>query len=69
MGGGMGGFGAGAGMGNQAQPQAQAQPEIVYREQLSQLNAMGFSDAQQNIAALVATGGNVEAAVSRLVGG
>jgi hypothetical protein len=29
--------------------------------------AMGFNDAAANIAALVATGGNVEAAIDRLV--
>ena len=30
---------------------------------------MGFTDAQANIRALVATGGNVQAAVNRLLGG
>jgi len=45
------------------------QPEILYREQLAQLNSMGFTDAQANIQALVATGGNVSAAVDRIVSG
>ena len=45
------------------------QPEILYRDQLSQLNNMGFTDAQANIQALIATGGNVEAAVDRLLQG
>merc|ERR1711971_493718 len=53
----------------QQQPQANVQPEIVYRDQLSQLNSMGFSDAAANIAALIATGGNVQAAIDRLLQG
>ena len=43
------------------------QPEILYRDQLSQLNSMGFNDAQANIQALIATGGNVQAAIDRLL--
>ena len=42
-------------------------PEILYRDQLAQLNAMGFTDAAANIQALIATGGNVNAAVERLL--
>ena len=45
------------------------QPAILYRDQLSQLNAMGFTDAEANIQALIATGGNVQAAVDRLLQG
>ena len=45
------------------------QPEILYRDQLSQLNSMGFTDAAANIRALIATGGNVQAAIDRLLGG
>jgi len=51
---------------NQSQSQ-QVQPEILYREQLSKLNTMGFTDAEKNIAALVATGGNVNAAIDRIL--
>merc|ERR1712173_183559 len=43
-------------------------PEEKYATQLSQLEQMGFSNKQNNIAALVATGGNLNAAVDRLVG-
>jgi len=41
-------------------------PEILYASQLRQLNEMGFTNAQANINALIATGGNIEAAVDRL---
>lgn len=44
-------------------------PEILYRDQLAQLNGMGFTDAQANINALIQTGGNIEAAIDRLLGG
>lgn len=71
MGGGMGNFGQGmGGFGQQgAFGQPAVQPAIVYREQLAQLNAMGFTNAEQNIRALVNTGGNIEAAVDRLISG
>jgi len=42
-------------------------PEILYREQLSQLNELGFVDFEANINALVSTGGNVQAAINRLL--
>jgi len=51
----------------QQQQQQQVRPEILYRAQLSALNEMGFYDAERNIAALIATGGNVQAAVERLL--
>eukprot|EP01083_Nonionella_stella_P144073 449108_1 len=44
-----------------------SQPE--YSNQLSQLNAMGFMDANANIQALVAARGNVLAAIEMLLGG
>ncbi len=44
-------------------------PEERYSNQLSQLNAMGFSDNAANIRALVASQGNVSAAVERLISG
>lgn len=44
-------------------------PAIIYRDQLNQLTNMGFSDSEANIRALVATGGDVNAAVERLLSG
>ncbi len=44
-------------------------PEVQYSNQLAQLNAMGFSDQSANIRALVASQGNVNAAVERLING
>mmetsp|Transcript_49685 Transcript_49685/g.82457 ORF Transcript_49685/g.82457 Transcript_49685/m.82457 type:complete len:403 (-) Transcript_49685:417-1625(-) len=44
-------------------------PEIRYSTQISQLCDMGFFDAEANLRALVATGGNVNAAVERLLSG
>ncbi|KAL3525184.1 hypothetical protein ACH5RR_013556 [Cinchona calisaya] len=43
-------------------------PEELYATQLSQLREMGFFDTQENIRALIATAGNVHAAVERLLG-
>ncbi|GMP26954.1 hypothetical protein CsSME_00003170 [Camellia sinensis var. sinensis] len=43
-------------------------PEAQYATQLSQLQEMGFFDTQENIRALIATAGNVHAAVERLLG-
>ncbi|KAK4490465.1 hypothetical protein RD792_001142 [Penstemon davidsonii] len=43
-------------------------PEEQYATQLVQLTEMGFFDAQENIRALIATAGNVNAAVERLLG-
>merc|ERR1712176_1344958 len=57
------------GMQQPQQQQANVQPAILYRDQLSQLNAMGFTDAEANIQALIATGGNVQAAIDRLLQG
>ncbi|EEY67806.1 ubiquitin family protein, putative [Phytophthora infestans T30-4] len=44
-------------------------PEEMYASQLTQLNDMGFSNRDQNIRALQATFGNVQAAVDRLLSG
>ena len=44
-------------------------PEIRFQTQLSQLNEMGFFDADENIRALLATGGNVNAAIEKLLNG
>lgn len=43
-------------------------PEQLYASQLGQLAEMGFIDTQENIRALSAVGGNVQAAVERLLG-
>ncbi|GAA6024458.1 hypothetical protein JCM11491_001157 [Sporobolomyces phaffii] len=60
--GGFGGFGGGA----NASSTPQAPPEERFATQLEQMQAMGFSDASRNVRALLAAGGNVEAAVSYL---
>ena len=45
-----------------------ANPGQLYAAQLQTLTEMGFFDADANLRALVATGGNVQAAVERLLG-
>ncbi|KAJ6995667.1 ubiquitin domain-containing protein DSK2b-like [Populus alba x Populus x berolinensis] len=62
-------------LGQRQSTQAQGQtgagtvpPEELYATQLSQLQEMGFFDTQENIRALIATAGNVHAAVERLLG-
>lgn len=72
MGGG-GGFGAGGeqwgGLGTAAmQPPVVADPEVAYAAQIQQLADMGFTNRRDAIAALQATGGNVQIAVERLLG-
>jgi len=59
--GGLGGLG-GLGASTPAQP-----PEERYRSQLEQLTAMGFINREANLQALVATFGDVNAAVERLL--
>jgi len=49
--------------------QPAVRPEILYHSQLAQLNDMGFTNPQANIQALIATGGNLEAAVNLLIAG
>ena len=51
------------------QPTSNEPPEIRFQNQLAQLNDMGFFDADENIRALLATGGNVNAAIERLLNG
>ncbi|KQK23813.1 ubiquitin domain-containing protein DSK2a [Brachypodium distachyon] len=60
------GLGAGGGLGVPNAPNVP--PEELYATQLAQLQEMGFFDPQENIRALVATAGNVNAAVERLLG-
>jgi ubiquilin len=73
-----GGFGgaAGAGAGGfgglgspPAQPADSRPPEERFQVQLQQLNDMGFTNASQNIRALLATGGNVHSAIEYILGG
>ncbi|KAG6831042.1 hypothetical protein H0H87_006350 [Tephrocybe sp. NHM501043] len=52
-----------------AQPADTRSPEERFQVQLGQLNEMGFWDAQQNIRALLATGGNVHAAIEYMLSG
>ncbi|CAI2166154.1 2732_t:CDS:2 [Funneliformis geosporum] len=47
----------------------QQPPEERFQTQLQQLNEMGFWDAQKNIRALLACGGNVNAAIEMLLSG
>ncbi|KAI0494025.1 hypothetical protein KFK09_024156 [Dendrobium nobile] len=61
-----GGLGAGVNHGVPSNPDVP--PEELYATQLSQLQEMGFFDTQENIRALIATAGNVHAAVERLLG-
>lgn len=52
----------------QPQPQQTAEPaEVRYRDQLAQLEEMGFSEKTANVRALLATGGNVQAAIEYLL--
>lgn len=60
---GMGGFGAPV-------PSADTRPaEERFQVQLGQLQDMGFTNASQNIRALLATGGNVHSAIEYILGG
>lgn len=43
-------------------------PEVRFQQQLEQLNAMGFINREANLQALIATGGDVNAAIERLLG-
>lgn len=44
-------------------------PEERFEVQLQQLQDMGFTNASQNVRALLATGGNVHAAIEYILGG
>ncbi|KAI8993549.1 hypothetical protein BDB01DRAFT_776674 [Pilobolus umbonatus] len=67
----MGFPGANYGMGRLSdlapQPTSVEPPEVRFRDQLAQLEEMGFSEKQANVRALLATGGNVEAAIEYLL--
>ncbi|OCT97921.1 ubiquilin-1 [Xenopus laevis] len=50
-----------------ANPQNQ-NPEVRFQPQLEQLSAMGFLNREANLQALIATGGDINAAIERLLG-
>ncbi|KAJ8082806.1 hypothetical protein PM082_008662 [Marasmius tenuissimus] len=62
--GGLGGFGA-----TPPPPADSRPPEERFQTQLQQLQDMGFTNASQNVRALLATGGNVHAAIEYILGG
>ncbi|XP_072226127.1 ubiquilin-4 [Leuresthes tenuis] len=57
--------GGGGGGGGSATTQT---PEVRFQSQLDQLNAMGFINREANLQALIATGGDINAAIERLLG-
>ncbi|KAF8678996.1 hypothetical protein AX14_004606 [Amanita brunnescens Koide BX004] len=70
--GGAGGFGSGGlgGFGGSPTPPADTRaPEERFQAQLQQLRDMGFTNASQNIRALLATGGNVQSAIEYILDG
>ncbi|KAK0463906.1 uncharacterized protein EV420DRAFT_1520653 [Desarmillaria tabescens] len=62
--GGPGGFGAAP-----TAPTDTRSPEERFQVQLQQLQDMGFTNASQNVRALLATGGNVHSAIEYILGG
>jgi ubiquilin len=55
------------GLGGVPTPPPPADPETAYAAQLAALHDMGFWDRQQNLRALLASGGDVNGAVERLL--
>lgn len=53
----------------QAQNNSNRPPEELYELQLRQLNDMGFTNFEQNVAALRRSGGSVQGAIDNLLGG
>lgn len=51
-----------------ANPPQLPNPEVRFQQQLEQLNAMGFLNREANLQALIATGGDINAAIERLLG-
>ncbi|OSX66818.1 hypothetical protein POSPLADRAFT_1042130 [Postia placenta MAD-698-R-SB12] len=64
LGGGLGGLGGAPAAPTDARP-----PEERFQVQLQQLQDMGFTNASQNVRALLATGGNVHAAIEYILNG
>ena len=73
FGGGLGAFGglpgAGGLGGYGAAPSDTRPPEERFQVQLEQLRGMGFTNASQNVRALLATGGDVNGAIEYILGG
>ncbi|TRM59797.1 hypothetical protein BD626DRAFT_506451 [Schizophyllum amplum] len=68
--GGAGAFGGGSSFGGASPaPTDTRPPEERFQVQLQQLQDMGFTNASQNIRALLATGGNVHSAIEYILGG
>ncbi|PPQ81614.1 hypothetical protein CVT25_013589 [Psilocybe cyanescens] len=65
--GGLGGYGGAAT--TPAAPADTRPPEERFQVQLQQLQDMGFTNAQQNVRALLATGGNVQGAIDYIFSG
>ncbi|XP_043939632.1 ubiquilin-1 isoform X4 [Protopterus annectens] len=51
-----------------ANPQQVQNPEVQFQQQLEQLSSMGFLNREANLQALIATGGDISAAIERLLG-
>ncbi|KAI0776334.1 hypothetical protein BD413DRAFT_528502 [Trametes elegans] len=64
-----GGFGGLGGFGAPPQPADTRPPEERFQVQLQQLQDMGFTNAAQNVRALLATGGNVHSAIEYILNG
>ena len=64
-----GGNPAAGGGGDMPAPPPAQDPALRFASQISQLCDMGFMDTDANLRALIATGGNVNAAVERLLSG
>jgi ubiquilin len=58
---------AGAGSSASPQPADTRPPEEIYADQLRQLNDMGFTDFDRNVAALRRSGGSVQGAIEQLL--
>ena len=67
--GGFGGGPAASPLGVTATPSDTRPPEERFQNQLQQLQEMGFVNASQNVRALLATGGNVHAAIEYILSG
>ena len=65
--GGLGGLGGLSGLSQHQQNTDTRPPEERYETQLSQLREMGFLDARENVRALMATGGDVQAAIEYIL--
>jgi len=66
---GAGGLGSYGSLGGSLPPSDIRPPEERFQVQLQQLQDMGFTNASQNVRALLATGGNVNSAIEYIFGG